>query len=146
MVHFGVVADDVIDFFRVDHRTDIGQELISKRPFNRVNEGYFFVNDQIGVIGGALIGRIAMKIPDIPISHAHFENSIRYFNGFHCSLLFKNYYGFVVSSLILSIMATDFQDPYPSRHPPHRCMPSFSVNLDAMVGSPQRRHGFDGSI
>ena len=135
MVHLGVVTDHVIDFFRIYDGADIGQELISERLFDRVNEGYFFIQNQIGVVGGALIGGIAMKIPDIPIGYAHSKNSIRYFDGFHCSLLFKDCRVNCITP-----------PPYPSRHPPHSCMPSFAHSLEAMVGSPQRSQGFDGSI
>jgi hypothetical protein len=79
-----------------------------------------------------------MKIPDIPIGNAHAKDSIRYFNWFHCSLLFKKlvFFHYIWPNTL----------PYPFRHPPQTFMPSSGLNLEAMVGSPQRSQDIEGSI
>ena len=71
MIHFHVVGDDIINLGRVHDLGHPGHHLGHEFLFDRVNERDVVVDNQIGVIRGAIFGEIAVKIPNGPINGAH---------------------------------------------------------------------------
>ena len=68
MVHFHVIDHQVIDFCRIDDGPDVPEKIIHVRPLDGIEEGDLFVYYEKCVVGRALICRISVKIPDIPVN------------------------------------------------------------------------------
>ena len=51
MIHFSVIADYVINVFRINDLADIINQIITEFLFYGINEGYLLIEDKIGVIG-----------------------------------------------------------------------------------------------
>ena len=81
MVGFRVVGDDDVDFRGVYDGGNAREHLLFEAAFHRVDEGDFFVEDEIGVVGGAFLRLVAVEIPQVPVDGAH---PIDAFCDFHC--------------------------------------------------------------
>ena len=75
MVHLHMVGYQIVNLFRIYDFPDTLKKLLGKGLFHRVYQGDFLINDEIGVIGGASVGRIAMKAAHIPVHHAYRINA-----------------------------------------------------------------------
>ena len=75
MIHFHMVGYQIVNLFRIYDFPDTLKKLLGKGLFHRVYQGDFLINDEIGVIGGASVGRIAMKAAHIPVHHAYRINA-----------------------------------------------------------------------
>ena len=62
VVGFGVVGDDHVDLGRVDDGRDALQHLAEKAFLHRVDEGDLFIDDEVGVVGRALLRLVAVEI------------------------------------------------------------------------------------
>ena len=68
MVGLDVVADEIVDFFQRNERSDLMTEIHLELGRDGVEQGDLFVHDQIGIICRTLGGsRIAVKIMDVPV-------------------------------------------------------------------------------
>ena len=56
MIHFHMVNNQVVNLFRINDGTDMVHEILVIRPFYRIDQGYFFINDQECIIGRTTIG------------------------------------------------------------------------------------------
>ena len=83
MVHLRMIADHIINFFGVDDLSNAVQKVIGEFLFDRVDQGHFFIQDQIGVIGGTLRGGMPMKFPQVPIDSPNPKNIFNNFYRFH---------------------------------------------------------------
>ena len=81
VVGFGVVGDDDVDLRGVDYGGDAREHLRFEAALHRVDEGDFFVEDKIGVVGGAFLRFVAVEIPEIPVDGAH---PVDAFGDLHC--------------------------------------------------------------
>ncbi len=70
MVQFGVIADDIVDASRIRERGYVPQQFCGKRRLDGVDQGGLAIAHQIGVVGGATFGIVAMKVADRPIDGA----------------------------------------------------------------------------
>ncbi len=70
MVQFGVIADDVVDARRFDQRGDVLQQLVGKGRFDGVDQRGLVVANEVGVVGRAPLGVVAVEIADRPIDGA----------------------------------------------------------------------------
>jgi hypothetical protein len=71
VVHLHMVADEDIDLGRIDHGRDAGYELVLERDLGRIDERHLLVHDQIGVVGDAVLGLVAVEAAGIPVERAH---------------------------------------------------------------------------
>ena len=55
MIRLGMIADDVVDGFRVYNAGYVCKKLIDKFLFDRVDQRNFFIQDEIGIVAGPLI-------------------------------------------------------------------------------------------
>ena len=83
VIHFRVIAHHQINFLRIDQLADPGNQFVSEILFHRIDEGNFFIHDDIGIVGRPLIGGIAMKVSDIPINDRQTVNPPCNLNGLH---------------------------------------------------------------
>jgi hypothetical protein len=56
---------------------------------DRVEQGDFLILDQEGIIGCSFVGRVAVKIPDIPVDGSHPVNIVFDLEGFHILSLLR---------------------------------------------------------
>ena len=87
MVHFRVVADHQVDFFRIDNPRDIIQHLVREFFFDRVDQGDLLIHDEKSIVGRSLVSAVAMKIPDVPVFYPNVVNTFGDFNRLHGSPL-----------------------------------------------------------
>ena len=66
VVHLHVVDHQVVDLLRVDDIADAVQQFALVGLLHRVDEGDFFIDDEKGVVGGA-VDRIAVKVAADPV-------------------------------------------------------------------------------
>jgi len=71
MVHLHVVDDHVVDPARIDDAADVVEEFAAKRLFDRVEKGHLFIQNEIGIVGGSLVGRVSVEVPNVPIDGSH---------------------------------------------------------------------------
>ena len=55
--------------------------------FNRIDQGDLVINDQVGVVGGAAVGGVAVEITGEPVNGPNPVNSWRQFDLFHAVYL-----------------------------------------------------------
>ena len=70
MVQLGMVADHVIHARKIDQRSNVPQQLVGKWSLDRVDQGGLLVAQQIGVVGGAALGVVAVEVADRPVDGA----------------------------------------------------------------------------
>ncbi len=80
-----MVDHQVIDLFGIDDVVDAVHQLAFIRLFDGVNQGDLLVNDEKGVVGGAAIGGITVKITDVPVDSAHPVDIVGELYRFHGS-------------------------------------------------------------
>ena len=88
MVGFHVVDDEVIDGARARYASDFVNEQVAEAAVHRVDNGYFLVLNQVGVVGYAVRQRQhVFKFVFLPVVHADIENGVCYGSFFqHDSL------------------------------------------------------------
>ncbi len=84
VVHFGMIANDVIDLLGINYRRNFCHHLLGEFFLHRVNQGDLFVDDQKGVVGRAVVRGITVKITDIPVGGADIVDAFSNFLRFHC--------------------------------------------------------------
>ena len=83
MIHFHMVDDKVINFFRLGELGDMMEQFTGVALLDGVKKGNLFILDQVGVIGGSLVSGIPMEIADIPVD-CTYPVDVRFnFNRFH---------------------------------------------------------------
>ena len=87
VVGFGVVGDNDIDLRGVDDGADAREHLFAEALLHRVDEGHFFVEDKVGVVGGAFFRFIAVEVAQVPVDRAHPIDVFGKFERLHGSLL-----------------------------------------------------------
>ncbi len=75
-----MIDDQIINFAGIDDLADIANQILFKGIFDGVHQGNFIIQNQIGVVGRAFVGGIAVEISDIPI---HCSDPIYVFLYFH---------------------------------------------------------------
>jgi len=85
MIHLDVVDHQVVDLLGVDDGADPAQQFIEVRMLDRIEQGDLFIDDQVGVVGGAPVGGISVKIPDVPIDRSDPVDSFGQFGCAHAS-------------------------------------------------------------
>ena len=87
VVGFRMVGNDDLDSGGVDDGRDSFEHLFFERFLYRVDQGDFFVDDEIGVVSRALLRLVAVEIPQVPVDRAYPIDAFGNFNCFHSSLL-----------------------------------------------------------
>ncbi len=70
---------------RIDDLFDVGDQLIGKLLFNRIDQGDFVINDQISVVARPQRCGVAMKVLYVPVVDTNVVDAFCDFNGFHNS-------------------------------------------------------------
>ena len=84
VVKFKVVADDIVDFFRIQHLGHAAQQGAFAAGGHRVHQNIFFVFDKIGVVRGAIRGSgIPVEVPVVVVHVAYPEYVFFNFNRLH---------------------------------------------------------------
>ena len=83
MVGLHVVRHDVVNRGGVNDLPDIFDHLSREGTVHGIDQGRFFINDEIGVIRGPTMGRIreTMKVPSVPIDGSNPEDVFKDFDG-----------------------------------------------------------------
>ena len=71
MVHLHVIGDHKADLGGVDHLADALDKLIGKRGLGRVDKGDGLVHDEVGVVGDATLGGVAVERALVPVDAAN---------------------------------------------------------------------------
>ena len=88
MIRLHMVHYHIVYFSRIDNLTDSFQQFLGKRCFDRVNQTYLFIHDQIRIIGDPSRRFVAMKIAGCPIYGSNLINSFGQFCiNHHCKSL-----------------------------------------------------------
>ena len=87
VVGFRMVGNDDLDPGGVDDGRDSFEHLFFERFLYRVDQGDFFVDDEIGVVSRALLRLVAVEIPQVPVDRAYPIDAFGNFNCFHSLLL-----------------------------------------------------------
>jgi len=56
VVHLRMIADHVVNFFGINNRGDVVEQLIGKLPFDRIDECHFLIQDQKCVVSRPFMG------------------------------------------------------------------------------------------
>jgi hypothetical protein len=80
MIGLHMVDHKIIDLFRLDNLVNIMNQVIPKSILDCVKKGYLIIQNEKGVICGAFVCGISMKVSDIPINGAHPVNAFFHFN------------------------------------------------------------------
>ena len=81
VIHLNMVGNDHIDLGGVDDLRDTLHKLIGKRRLARVDQGDLLVHDEVGVIGDAALGGVAVEQALVPIDAANPPNLRRDLNS-----------------------------------------------------------------
>ena len=73
VIGLGVVGNDDVDLRRVDDGPDVLEQLLPEGAPDGVDQGGLLVQDEIGVVGGAPVGRqlVAVELPQAPVHDPH---------------------------------------------------------------------------
>ena len=71
VVHLHVVGDKHVDLGRVNHRGDALEQLIGEGDLGRVDQRDLLVQDEIGVVGDAGLGSVAVELARVPVERAN---------------------------------------------------------------------------
>ena len=83
VVGLDVIGDDVVNLSRVDDGSDALEELFLERFLDRVDEGDFLVEDQVGVVARAAARLVAVEAAHGPVDGADPVDIFADFNCFH---------------------------------------------------------------
>jgi hypothetical protein len=78
-----MIDNQVVDVSGIDQLLDMVHKFIEMAFFDRIEQGYFFVFDQEGIIGCSFVRGITMEVADIPVNGPHPEDFIFNFRGIH---------------------------------------------------------------
>jgi len=83
MVHLHMVDDQVVDLGGIDDLVQVVEQVALEADLDGVEQGDLLVHHQKGVVGGALVQGIAVKIAQFPVQRADPVDIFFDFNGFH---------------------------------------------------------------
>ena len=81
VVHLHVVGDHDVDLRRIDHLADALNELVGEGRLSGIDERYLLVHDEIGVVGNAAFGGVAVELALVPVEPADPPNLRRDLNS-----------------------------------------------------------------
>ena len=89
MVRFYMAGYDVVNAGRIDDARNAGQHFLAEGFLYRINQGDFFIQDEIGIIGGAATGLVAVEAAHGPVDGPYPVNIGFDFNGLHITTAFR---------------------------------------------------------
>jgi hypothetical protein len=87
VVRLHVVDDDIVELGDIDDLVELVEEFIGLKGFGQINEGFFLIIDEVGVIGDSFSGDRPEAFEKIgrPVVHSN-PIDIRSNFNWHCSV------------------------------------------------------------
>ena len=83
VIGFRMVGNNDIDFRRIDHGCYAGKHFAFEAFLDRIDQGDFFVENKISVVGRTFFRFVAVEIPEIPVNGAHPIDAFAELECFH---------------------------------------------------------------